>query len=180
MDLPIFYAWNECYSSFRAEFGSLKLSRRWIMIHFFLHQLLILEHGWNSSKKRALQSSQLLNGWIPTSCRWRFHRSMGTCGWWGQDCERCPGRARPLGLTPFYLPAADCSRHRSTYPQRASSCRNPSSSATESSLKLKREPWKTRPSCHSPEGKKSQKQVKGMGRLCSSLWIAFQNAFFPK
>lgn len=54
------------------------------MIHF-LHQLLILEHGWNSSKKMALQSFQFLNGWIPTSYGWRFHRSVGTLGWCGCD-----------------------------------------------------------------------------------------------
>lgn len=122
------------------------------MIHFFSHQLLILEHGWNSSKIRALQSSQLLNGRIPTSCCWRFRRSTGTRGWCGQDRECCPGGARPLGLTPFYPPAANCSRRRSAYPQRADSCRNPSSSWAESSLKLKRGPCKTRPSCHSPGG----------------------------
>lgn len=73
------------------------------MIHFFLHQLLILEQGWNSSKKnkRALRSSQLLTGQRQASYCRGFHGSTGTGGWWGQGHECCPRWSQTPGIYPF-------------------------------------------------------------------------------
>jgi len=61
---------------------------------------------------------------------------------------------------PWDRPLSTCQQQTAltsgTCPQRAHSCRNPSGSGAESSLKLKREPCKTRPSCHSLGEKKAR------------------------
>lgn len=85
--------------------------------------------------------------------------------WWSQT----------PGVDPLYPPALTTLSVGAL----TRSCRNPSSSWTKSSLKLKREPCKTRPLCHLPRGKKPEaSQGNGLPLLFSL--VCFPECIFSQ